>query len=493
MNSELLYSFVKKFNVIDENINILIMEYKSSNKNDANAINEEINALDNYISSKEFTIQIGTEERKYSDLSNLFNEEPIDIMQAAGIEVNFTIKIILSKDELYKTYKLEREKFEYIKVDKPGIVDFIENIPMSEHSPVVYIFDPTFERILSNQYITVMNIDSDLNDESSWIKLSSAQINEYSVINNSLLHKNINSIRDLPSYWYFENDFDNMFSNKLIRTFLKLFSFSENIGNEVIEYKFKGNHNLTVQVPISELEIVYNNLTFIDTIFRKVIDENRAYDKMVIVQQTIVNQFGHEVKVNDWLETLPIIFENINDNINLYIKKELDAFINIKKAVIVESIDISKNINLLSEEVSNYLKNLLLATLGVLSASLLLEMDSLNLLVIKILLLGLTGYFCIILFLISSLFFKRKNSISILKRYLESNSKGIPELSYDNLYKSYIEPNNLYFYILFWFSELIIVSLLILCLILFLDVLSNNKFDGRFVNWILMLLRYNGK
>lgn len=266
--------------------------------------------------------------------------------------------------------------------------------------------------------------------------------------------------------------------------------FIESISNEVSINKnilIKGYKNVYFEKDLIEdvNEINEENIIYTFKLINFLIDEDKFYDKLLIIRNNITLYLDSNTSIKDFLEKSKEIYKTVTHNFDLYIQNEIKVFLEQKNALLHEFISVSKQLGEIINDITAQLRNIGASLLGTVFIGLISDIDlNYSTKAVNLILLSYSIFFIINFGITFSHSKQFKSTKSLLENYTKTIAINNKEFNFKTLESEYLkEPSTNFKWII------ISTRLLLICLIVIFVGCYISFNYGQF-DWIIQLLKF---
>lgn len=402
------------------------------------------------------------------------------------VEESVTVIVTIKKKYLNKNEKFENfyffSSYSHFK-EKFGNV--YKSFEWQNNSKKVYVFcfcmDKKIEYLNDFIHVLPFNKFSSINEE----EIQFEALKKFNVFKEHNENKTITSIFNYPLTWI-----DSKGKSPLFFLNHSLNLFFESISNDISDTNrvlIKGYKNIYFEKDLMEDfdEENQEGVIFTFKLINFLIDEDKFYDKLLIIRNNITLYLNTNSSIKDYLDKIKEIYKTVSHNFDLYIQNEVKVFLEQKNALLHEFISVSKQLGDITNDLSNQLRNVGVSLLGTVFIGIVPDINSaLSTYSINLILLSYSLFFIINIVITFSHSKQFKDTKSLLKNYTGTIAVNNEDFSYETLQKEYLKgPSNNFRWLLYG------TRFFMLCLTaIFLGCYFSINFG--WATWITEILKY---
>lgn len=327
----------------------------------------------------------------------------------------------------------------------------------------IFCFSMDEEMEYQNDFIHLLLFDKFSIISEKDIRLEA--LKKFNVFKERNENKTVNSLFNYPLTWIdSEGKSPMFFMNHSLNLFFESVSIEAFDTNRVL---IKGYKNIYFEKNLIEgidgeikegVIFTFKLLTFL-------IDEDKFYDKLLIIRNNITLYLNTNSSIKDYLEKAKEIYKTVTHNFDLYIQNEIKVFLEQKNALLHEFISVSKQLGEIINDLTAQLRNVGASLLGTFFIGLVSDFNTeFSIPGINLILLSYSIFFIINFGITFSHSKQFKNTKSLLENYTRTISVNNEELSYKNLEEQYLKEPSINFNCIVSSTRFFLICLIIIFL-----------------------------
>lgn len=307
--------------------------------------------------------------------------------------------------------------------------------------------------------ISMSDISTSIDD-----RIEEVEIKTLETLNTLFKDRFLKSYLDYPMSWISleESETLYLFRKQTLETFLSIIS---NVVTDEGSYLIRG-YKTVIITTAGDDTISDESCKLIEYLLRFIIDEQRSYDKLLILRNTMTLFLDSEEDVDGIEKKIKEIRKNVEFNFNAYVQDKVKIFLEQKNKLLQEFINTTKKIEELTSSMVSQLRTVLLSLLGTIFISLINDLNKGK--TPAILNLVLLSYIFFLVMQLILILYQNKNKkvlLNILEKYTGEFGQignGIEDdYSYKKLKERYLD-ETINIYNIYRISSIVVLGILII-------------------------------